>query len=793
MNIRRSIRIIFRSKTYSFLNIIGLAIGITSAALIFLWVESKVNFNKAIPNYRNMYIGAYTYYPTTGDCVTVFETNNSLAKTLDDEFPEVENSTRYNDKTLIFVPENTTDSFQEKGAYADSTLFNMIGMKFIYGDASYVFEPQYSIILSRSMARKIYGKENPIGKGLINEGIIYQVTGVFEDMPGNTSFQFEWVIPFRIQAQAMKKILNIDEWGVSWLKTYVELKPGVDIDLLNKKMNVLASQKAGPTYKSIQMFFYPLDKILLYGQFKNGVETGGGYIKTVSLFFLIGVLILLIACINFMNLSTARSQKRALEVGVRKTFGTKRKYLIRQFLAESGLITAIALIISIGLIWLTLPLFNGLIETQLSFSLLNPTIVIGLVAIGLFCTFLAGSYPALYLSSFNPLTTLKMQKVSKGGSAAWIRQGLVIFQFTMAFILICTTFVIFLQIRLAQNRDIGMEKENMISFPATKELCNSYSAVQNELKNTGLVQSCGFADSPLLQVSYTTNPWVWNGKDPDEEVSVCFTFVSDGLIDAAGIKLVDGVDIDPSKKDSKGGTGVLINEALAKLMGPEGRVGGKIGQSEGNKNEIVGIMKDFVFGNLYALEPEPALFFYNPKRANYLFVRLKPDVDAVEAIVRIQTVLRSFTPYHAFEPTFMTERFDRMFSDERLIEKLSALFAALAIFISCLGLLGLSAFSAEQRTKEIGVRKVLGATIIDILFLLGKAYTVLLLISFAVGIPISLYAANHYLKDYDYRIMLGWDIFAGVALFITLIALLTVSFQSLKAAIANPVKSIKTE
>lgn len=793
MNIRKSLRIIFRNKIYSLLNIVGLAIGITSAALIFLWVGSKVNFNKAIPNLRNMYIGAYTYYPASGDCVTVFETTNSLVKTLDDEFPEVKKCSRYNDKTLIFVPENTTDSFEEKGAYADSALFNMIGMKFINGDVSSVFEPQHAIILSRSMARKIYKEEDPIGKALMNEGTSYQVTGVFEDMPGNTSFQFEWIIPFRIQAEGMKKMFDISEWGVSWLKTYVELEPGVDIDQLNKKMNELAFQKAGPSYKSIQMFFYPLDKMLLYGQFENGVETGGGYVKTVSLFFLIGVLILLIACINFMNLSTARSQKRALEVGVRKTFGTRRKYLIRQFLVESGLITSIALLLSIGLIWLSLPWFNELIGTQLSFNLLDPTIVTGLVVIGLFCTFLAGSYPALYLSSFNPLTTLKMQKVSKGGSAAWIRQGLVVFQFIMAFILICTTFVIYLQIRLAQNRDIGMEKDNLLSFPATTELCNSYAAVRNELKNTGLVESSGFADSPLLQTSFLTNPWYWNGKDPSDETSVYFSFVSEGLIDAAGIKLIDGNDIDPTKKDARGNPGVIINETLAARMGAEGHVGGKIGQSQDNKFEIVGVMKNYVFDNLYALEPGPALFFYGPKKTNLLFVRLKPEVDTVEAIGRIQAILRTFTPYHAFEPTFMTDRFDRMFSDERLIEKLSALFAALAIFISCLGLLGLSAFSAEQRTKEIGVRKVLGAKIIDILFLLGKAYMVFLLISFVIGIPISLYAANHYLKDYAYRITLSWDIFAGVALLITLIALLTVSLQSLKAALANPVKSIKTE
>lgn len=793
MNIRKSIRIIFRNKTYSLLNIIGLAIGITSAALIFLWVGSKFTFNDAIPNSRNIYMGGLHYYLTSGECRSSLETNYPLAKTLEDEFPEVKSCARYNEQALVFVPEKTTNSFEEKGAYVDSTLFKMIDMKFIRGDASTVFEPQLAILISRSMARKIYGEEDPIGKGLFNGESVYQVTGVFEDMPVNTSFRFEWVMPFRIRAQEIAKQFDINNWGASWLKTYVELKPGVDLNQLNEKLKVLAFQKAGQECEPLHLFLYPLKRELLYGQFEQGAETGGGYIKTVFLFFLIGVLILLIACINFMNLSTARSQKRALEVGIRKTFGTKRKHLIRQFLAESGLITAIALLLSVGLIWLSLPLFNDLIDAELSFSLFDPQTAVGLVAIGLFCTFLAGSYPALYLSSFNPLTTLKMQKVSKGGSAAWIRQGLVVFQFTMAFILICTTFVIYLQIQLAQNRDIGIEKSNLISFSVTSELCNSYSAVLNELKSTGMVENCGFTSSPLLETSFLTAPWFWTGKDPEDETSVSFNFVSEGLIDAAGIKLVDGTDINPAKKDSKGSGGVLINEILAKRMGAEGRVGGKIGQSADHKWEIVGIMKNFVLDNLYALEPGPALFYHSPLRTNLLFVRLKPDVDTFEAIGRIQTVLRSFTSYHAFEPTFMTDRFDRMFEEEHLVEKLSALFAALAIFISCLGLLGLSAFSAEQRTKEIGVRKVLGAKITDILVLLGKAYLVLLLISFVIGIPVSFYAASHYLKDYDYRIVLSWDLFAGVALLITLIALLAVSFQSLKAAVANPVKSIKTE
>lgn len=793
MNIKKSLRIIFRNKTYSFLNIAGLAIGITSAALIFLWVESKINFNKAITNSENIYIAGRHDESASGEYSSGLETSNPLAIALKEEFPEVKRITRYNTGKLIFTPENTTHSFEENGAYADSTLLEMIGMKLINGSASSVFEPINPIIISQSLARKIYNADNPIGKGLINDGILYEVSGVFQDLPHNTSFQFEWLIPFRILFENMSKKFSVNDWGTSWMEIYVEPEPHTDLDRLNEKLKILPFQKTGPKYEKKYNFLYPLNRVLLYGEFENGMETGNGYIKTVRLFFLIGVLILLIACINFMNLSTARSQKRALEVGIRKTFGTKRKYVIRQFLVESGLVVSIALMISIGLTWICLPLFNSLINTKLSLDFTNPFIIVGLVAIGLFCTFTAGSYPALYLSSFNPVTTLKMQNAGKGGKAALIRKGLVVFQFTMAFILICTTYVIFLQIRLVQNRNIGIEKQNLIIFPVTNELRDSYTAVLNELQNTGLVKSCGFSATTLLYPDFWASPWYWNGKDPNEDISIAYFFASEGLLDAAGIQLIEGTDIDPAKKDSDGKKGVLINETLAKRMGEEGRVGGKIGQSPDWKSEITGIVKDFIFEDPYATEAGPAIFFHSTKRANYLFVRLNPGTDMYGSIGRIQSVLRTFTPYHVFEPALMSNRFEQMFENESLIKKLSALFAGLAIFISCLGLLGLSAFSAEQRTKEIGIRKVLGAKTTNILLLLGKSYMTLLLISFIIGIPVSAYIAYLYLKDYAYRIVLTWDIFAGVALFITLIALLTVCSLSIRAAIANPVKSIKTE
>lgn len=788
MNLKKSLRVIFRNKTYSLLNIAGLAIGITAATLIFLWVESKVNFNRNIPNHPNIYIAGYHYKNAKGEYNSGLLASSPYAEALKNDFPEIKRTARYSWTDAVLVPENTTDAFEEEGTFADLSVFEMIGAEFIYGNLSSIPDLSRAIILSERLATKVYGADNPLGKGILIDGEVYEVGGVFKDLPKNTIFQFDWLISMDVYEQIMKKTYSISEWGTSWMRVYVEVEPHTDINQLNAKLEGLALQKAGETYRSTSNFIYPIDRTLLYGEFKDGKESGEGYVKMVRLFIWIGIPILLLACINFMNLSTARAQKRAMEVGLRKTFGTRRKYLVKQFLIEAGLITLLALLLSIVCVLLCLPSFNQLIDGDLSFDWTNPYIVGGFIGIGVFCCLAAGGYPAFYLSSFNPIATLKMQKTSGRGSAKWIREALVVFQFAVAYILICTTTTLFLQIDLGKNRELGMEKEHILSFEITKEVRDSYTSVQSELRNSGVVESSGFSSSNLLYANLTASPWFWQGKAPDDDVSVAMFFYSEGLFETAGMKVLDGGGL-----QTEGREGMFINETLAKRMGDEGRVGGEIGQTTEKTYTVLGILKNHVFGNPYALQPEPAAFIYRPQDATTLFVRLKPGVNTLQAVETIQSVLKGFTSDYLFTPTFMTDTYNQMFKEDLLVQKLSALFAGLAIFISCLGLFGLSAFSAEQRTKEIGIRKVLGATISDVLGLLGKSYLKLLLISFVIAIPVSVYLVHQYLKDYAYRISLGWELFAGVALFVALIALLTVSSLSLKAAMANPVKSIKTE
>ena len=790
-NFNIAFRNLRRNGLYSLINVAGLAVGITAAALIFLWVEYQMSYNRAIPNAENIYrIGQHQRH---GDDVrTFFVAPGPLSKTLDESFPEIKCNTRIGGEgTQTFEPEKGNKAFAEHGQYMDAAAFGMLGMEFVRGDAQTAFDPAFPIVISEKMAEKIFGKDDPVGAALRMDKRLYEITGVFKDLPKNTSFRFDWLIPFQVmENDYMEKgwVPRGEQWGSNWMHCCVEMQPTADVDALNQKLKGLMAEKTGGQMTS-EFFVYPITKLRLYGEFKDGIDTGSGYIRTVRLFFIISLVIILIACINFMNLSTARSQKRAMETGVRKTFGAKRPALVSLFLGESGLITLLALILGVAAIYLCLPSFNQLVSLRLTLDFTNPLHLGGLLAVGLVCTFLAGAYPAFYLSSFSPMNTLKKQKVSTG-SAAWVRKGLVVFQFAVAFVLICATTVIYRQIQHAQQRDMGIQKENLATFGVTPELINSYSAVQHELQNTGFVEHSALSSQPLFQIGNNGWSYKWAGKDPETDALISVVQASPGLIDAAGLTLVSGSDFIP--QDS---ARVLINQTLADMMGEEGRVGGRIGQTDDpeQRHEIKGIVKDFVFNNVYREKSEPVIFYLIPSLANYLFVRLKPDVNQVEALAKIKSVLQQFSPNEAFEPTFMDDRFERMFSGERLEGKLAALFAGLAIFISCLGLFGLSAFSAEQRTKEIGIRKVLGASIKDILLLLGKEYMTLIGIALAAGIPIAWYITGNYLEDYAYRISLDWTLFAGVALLVILVAILTVSAQSLKAATANPVKSIKTE
>jgi len=793
MNIKQSFRIIFRNKIYSLLNIFGLAIGILSAILIFLWVEKNISYNSSIPNSKNIYIVSQNQY--YGDEVNTFKVApGPLYQTLQNDYPEIKRVVRSSwAMNYNFVPENSVKVFKESGKFVDPAIFEMIGMEFIKGDAKTAFEKRaLPIVISETMAEKIFGKEDPVGRILKNDERQFEVTGVFKDLDKNSTFYVEYMIPFRIlieNAIKNKEMYKLDNWRNNWMQCYVELINGADLDAVNKRLfNLIPEMSPG---NRLELFLYPVNRLHLYGNFKDGMETNEGQIKTVRLFSFIGLIILFIACINFMNLSTARSQKRALEVGVRKTFGAKRKVLIRQFMIESAIVTLIALLLAIVLTYFSVPYFNDLISSDLYFNLFKPSILIGIISIGLLCTFMSGSYPAFYLSSFSPVFNLQNKAPQKNGSVSRIRQGLVIFQFASAYVLIFATCVVYLQLKHLQNRDFGINEKGLAIFEVPTDIARNFNSVRNALLNTGYVENTGLSDSYIIQFGNNGGGYNWSGKAEEVDPLVSMASFSKGLIETLGLTLVESTLND---EEIDGQNYALINESLAEIMGDEGHVDGYIERS-GTPFKIKGIVKNFPFNDLYRSKPEPLIFTsdYIKNYPGYLFVRLNPGIDNKIAVNEITSKLQSFAPDNVFDAQYMEERFKTLFNKEKTQSNLSLLFAALAIFISCLGLFGLSAFSAEQRAKEIGIRKVLGATLRDVLVLLGKSYLFLLFIALLIGIPIAVYFTSAYLLNFEYSIQINIMLYAAIALFVMIIALITVFFQTARAAMINPVKSIKIE
>ncbi len=788
MNIRQSLRIIFRNKTYSLLNILGLSIGIASAALILMWVEDEVTFNN-FPKEKQLY--ALYQRQFYGDKVSTFlVAPTPLADVLKEEVAGIKDVFRLEDgySRLLTLGDKM---IYEKGAYTDSSFFSMLDVQFIKGSSTRAFDGAYPLVLTETTAKKFFGAQDPIGQSLTMENKqVFQITGVVKDPKANTSFQYSWLTPFRILIEE-----NIaggwadagSSWGSNWMSDYVELKPNVDVNTVNAQIKNIIKEKRNVKDGGADLFLYPISKLKLYGEFKDGQPTDSGFIRQVRLFSIIACVILLIACINFMNLSTARSQKRMLEVGIRKTFGAKRKVLISQFMIESSLITFFAIILALIFIALSLPQFNQLIGKQLTIQFSNPVHWLGLFGIGVVCSFLAGSYPAFYLSSFPPIDVLRRLQARAGNNVIWLRKGLVVFQFAISVALIICTSIIYLQIQHGKNRSLGMEIQQVINIPKM-----DYSEpLSQKLMSTGVVENVGFSNCDMLEIWNSGGEYEWSGKSDKVNPLISRIMASPNLVTTLGIKFIEGHDFESAEDGNKGY--VIINESLAKIMGSEGRIGGQIRQgNEGEYAQIIGIVNNFVFNNIYQSESPPTILFCYPSNTNQMFVCLKPG-NAQEAINKVGAVVKEFHPNQPFEYKFMNEQLDTMFHNELLVGKLAALFAALAIFISCIGLYGLTAFSADQRTKEIGIRKVLGATVWNISEMLSRDFLILVFISFIIAMPLAWGVMHQWLQGYSYRISMNGFIFVGAGLLVVAIAMITVGFQAIKAATANPVKSIKSE
>lgn len=780
---KTSIRNLWKNKGYSFLNISGLGIGIACAAFIFLWVEDEMNYNHYFSNRDNLYKvkDRQTYDGTT---FTFDATPGPLSAGMKAEIPGIKNTARatWGNKILFSLNDKST---YEQGLYANSGFLKMFQLEFINGNAATAFNQLHSLVVSETMAKKFFGNTDVIGKTLkVNNEEEYIISGVIKDLPTNVSFKFDWVSPFK---NFEEKNSWLQKWGNNGIITYAELQPGADVKAINKKLDGYIQSK--DTGANAKVFVYPMNRWRLYDSFDNGKEVPGR-IKYINLFSLIAWIILIIACINFMNLSTARSEQRAREVGVRKVLGAGKIKLITQFIGESLIMSFISALFAILIIYVALPGFNNLVDKKLIVDLFAPSHLAALLSIIILCGLVAGSYPAFYLSSFKPIGVLKGINLKAGTGAGLIRKGLVVLQFTISVVLIIATIIIYQQIQHVKNRDLGYNRQDLIYMGLKGSMKEHFNVIKNDLQKTGVVENAAVSNNMVLQLGSNTGDFSWEGKDPTKQVLITIENVSPEYISTMGMHLKEGRDFyNDIKSDSNN---IIINEALAKLLNKKNVVGSIISREGGSKYTVVGIVNDFVYNNMYSAGA-PLIFFNDTSNVNFLTVRFKPNTNLASALPAIENVIKADNPGYPVEYKFVDETFDQFFKTELLIGKLATVFAVLAIIISCLGLFGLAAYTAEKRTKEIGIRKVLGASVRGLAALLSKDFLQLVCISCIVAFPVAWWLMHSWLQNYEYRIKISWWIFISAGILAILIALITVSFQAIKAAIANPVKSLRTE
>ena len=787
MNIKQSIRIIFRNKTYSLLNIAGLTIGITASALLLLWVEYHANNNRDVPKRRNIYEVGQNQ-PGSNEIVTNWTVSDALFQNLQNNIPGVIRCSRFQNATFNFEDENK--SISQQGAYVDSTLFSMIDLMFIAGSRQTAFASYRPIVVSQSMAKRFFEDDNPVGKTLTMDNISYQVTGVFKDRDANGLFFYDCFIPFQILADRREYGGGNTQWS-NWFMCYVETEPNTNIAVINERLSRFGADNSTMNWGN-EIFLFSVKDRWLYGEFKDGKPVGT-LVNTMRMLFGLSMAILLFACINFMNLSIARNQRRSLEVGLRKTFGANRFGLIRQFTGESAIIVSISIVLAIMLILVTLPAFNAFVSLNIKVDFFNTWQTGGLLAIGLMCVLLSSAYPSLYLSAFSPLNSLKKMKTILPNGVIWAQKSLLVFQFAITFIMVSVVLIIYLQIRHLNHRPLGMDINHLVFFQTTtNEISRNFAAVQEQLNNSGYATHSGLSNQQIIRLGMKDAGFNWQGKDLYFDPVVRRAFVSWGLFETFGLHFIEGSDFSYHYFSQNAAKGVIINRSFADIMGDEGHAG-RFVEKNNESFSIVGIVEDFVSNDVRQAKVDPAIFFPNHLNSSNLFVRLNKNFPEKEAVAGIQKVLQSFSPEATFEPTYANDYFNFKMSlnIERFIGRVAGLFAILAIVISSIGLYGLSAFEVERRTKEIGIRRVLGASIWNILRLLGSAYLQLLIVSFVVAAPVAWYFGQRWLENFGYRISLELYIFVAAGLLVALISMLAASLHAWKAATANPVEAIK--
>lgn len=780
-------RNIIRHKAFAAINVAGLAIGMACSIFIFLWVQNELSYDRFHTN-------ASSLYRITADASDFKVAINPAAMPagLKADLPVIKDWVRLQRTKYVF--EIGEKRFEEKnGFFADSNFLQVFSFPLLKGNIKTALHQPDAVLLTEDLAKKYFADSDPIGKTLkINNDRSAVVTGVLQNLPSNSHLQFDYLMPMSFIAKTNRDIVN-NLWDNFNFYSYLLLDGSfvanaANLKALEKQIDAVYKKHVSTDILKVDFQLQPLDKIHLHSTQLQGDVTGHGNYLYVKIFFVVAVFILLVACINFMNLATARSARRAKEVGLRKVVGAGRKQLILQFLGESVLVSFASLVIALLLVWLLLPVFNQLAGKSLAIKLYDGNLLLTLTGIAFATGLIAGSYPALFLSGFQPVKVLKGNLRSTGGNLIF-RNTLVVTQFVVSIVLLAGTAIVYKQLSYIKNMSLGYDKSNLIYIPMSGDIWNKKDAYKASLKQNPLTAQYAFTDDMPSNLTSGTVNVQWDGKDPNSQVVIPTLHVNEDFVDVFQLKLLGGRSF---SRDFKADTAnYMINEKAAKLMGltAETAIGKQITMWD-KKGMIVGVVQDFNFKPVqHAIEP---LIMPLNTWGGITVIRTQPG--QTEATLKaLEKINATLNPAFPFSFGFLDEDLERLYKGEQQMSSLFNIFAILGIFISCMGLYGLSAFMAEQRTKEIGVRKVLGASVFNVVYLLSTNFTRLVLIAIVIAIPIAWYVFDSWLQGFAYRVAADWVVFLSAAIAALLIAWLTVSYESIKAALMNPIRSLRTE
>lgn len=778
--LKTSVRNLLRHKGYSFINIAGLTVGIATSIFILLWISDEMSFDRFHKNSDRIFrVMINNTYPD-GRIETYSATPAKLKGVIESDVPEVELCSRYSFGSELLIKHGTL-GFNETGIYSEPTLFKIFSFPILLGNDASPLTDIKSVAISQRLAEKLFPNENPIGKSL-SVGASYEqtITSVFSNIPENSTLQFDFVLPFEL-------FVSENPWTQNWMSGGTQTVVMLRLNSIVSDYKISGLIKQNCPDCTTAPFLFPYQKSRLYSDFENGVSIGGK-IQQVFLFGVVAALILVMACINFTNLSTARAASRSREVGIRKSIGAQKHSLVIQFISESILLSFISLIFALVIVQLLLPFFNEVTAKSISLDLGNPTLTIGAIGITLMCGLFAGSYPAFFLSAFSPVKVLK-GTTQPGSAGSRLRKSLVTIQFTTSVILVVGSIAVYKQIAFIGEKNLGFEKENIIVVNQNEGIVKSYAAIKNDLHQLSAVKGVAFGGNNIFTIPITTTDPVWSGKPENSSIVFKIYRCDAEFIPTMNINMKGGRNF----IDSGDASNYIINKKAAAVMGlnPEDAVGTELEMWNG-KGKIVGVTDDFHNDNL-KFGIEPMIFLYSENVGSHYFIKLNNDLPVHEILAQVESVFRKHNPDYPFEYSFLDEVFANEYQSEMVIGKLSLSFTVIAVFISFLGLFGLASFTAERRTKELGIRKVLGASYGNLVIILCSDFFYLVLVSLFIAFPVSWYLVREYLSSYAFHAEITAGIYILTSLIMLFIVLLSVGYQSTRAAISNPVDALRSE